>query len=84
MIDRRMVELYFGYDGDQDRMTRRRRRKELDAFGPDDWKLLGDLRMALANLKAGLVSDDFARRTRDELARQTDGPETARMLMDLA
>ena len=49
-----------------------------------DWHTLDLLRMALANLKAGQVSDEFAQRIRADLARLTDGPATARMLMDLA
>lgn len=84
MITADKVRVYFKYDGDVDYLQRGGPTRDRDVLEPGDWHTLDQLRMALANLKSGQAADDFAERTRAELARLTDGPETARMLMDLA
>ena len=40
--------------------------------------------MALANVKAGNATDEFACHAMDELRRRTDNEETAHLLADLA
>ncbi|HET7459809.1 MAG TPA: hypothetical protein VFJ82_01120 [Longimicrobium sp.] len=84
MITADKVRVYFKYDGDSDYLQRGGPTRDRTVLERGDWHTLDQLRMALANLKAGQVSDELAERTRADLARLTDGPETARMLMDLA
>lgn len=82
MITAEKVRVYFRYDGDSDRI--RGRTWDRGVLAPEDWGTLDRLRMALANVKAGRASQAFAERTRHDLARLTDSPETAAMLLDLA
>jgi len=79
MITARKVKSYFRAEG----------ANEYSAAAPtgvasDEIMVVDRLRMALANVKAGNASDEFARRAMEELERVTDGPETARMLMGRA
>ncbi len=84
MITAEKISVYFRYDGDGDHLARGGPTRDRNVLEPGDWHTLYKLRMALANVKAGIASDDFARRTLDDLEGLTDSPETARMLMDLA
>ena len=84
MITAEMVRVYFRYDGDPDPIQRSGRKREREILAPEGWAALGRLRMALANLKGGQVADEAAERIRHDLVRQTDGPETAAMLLELA
>jgi hypothetical protein len=84
MITAGKVRIYFKYDGNGDYLQRGGPTRDRKVLEDGDWHTLDLLRMALANLKAGQVSDEFAQRIRADLARLTDGPATARMLMDLA
>jgi len=84
MITADKVRVYFKYDGDVDFLQRGGPTRDRNVLEPGDWHTLDQLRMALANLKAGQVSAELAEHTRADLARLTDGPETARMLMDVA
>lgn len=84
MITAEKVPVYYRYDGDGDYLARGGPTRDGNVLESGDWHTLDKLRMALANVKAGIASDDFARRTLDDLERLTDSPETARTLMDLA
>jgi hypothetical protein len=79
MVTAATLRAYRRFGGDEDDMARG------GSPVPDaEWRALDELLFLCANLKAGTLSPDFAARVRARLAAETDSPETAAAVMEMA
>ena len=79
MVTAATLRAYRRFGGDVDDMVRGG-----NAVPDAEWRALEELLFLCANLKAGALSPDFAARVRARLTAETDSPETAAAMMEMA